>query len=122
MLIRTTSLSKSGSKLIQLVKSTDDPAYLKELRSTKPTCVVGDRNLLKSGPKPGQAGDEFDADGATIGCEVQLLDQCGPNQPEIAVDMVKAHSQLKLIGLLSLLMRFAEHPGCRDSDRFSGPA
>jgi len=35
---------------------------------------------------------------------------------------VKAHSQLKLIGLLSLLMRFAEHLGCRDSDHFSEPA
>jgi len=35
---------------------------------------------------------------------------------------VKAHSQLKLVGLRYLLMRFAEHSGHRDSGRFSAPA
>ena len=35
---------------------------------------------------------------------------------------VKAHSQLKLVGLRDLLMRFAEHSGHRDSGRFSAPA
>ena len=35
---------------------------------------------------------------------------------------VKSHSQLKLIGLRGLLMPSSEHPGYRDSDRFSGPA
>jgi len=45
-----------------------------------------------------------------------------PLYPALTDAEVKAHSQLKLIGLLSLLMRFAEHPGCRDSDHFSEPA
>ena len=42
--------------------------------------------------------------------------------PRLTVRSVKSHSQLKLIGLQDLLMRFAAHPVYRDPSRFSRPA
>ena len=50
---------------------------------------------------------------------VVILSGCKKPYPTLSV---KSHSQLKLIGLRGLLMPSSEHPGYRDSDRFSGPA